>query len=78
MEIKYVETKIKLLCLSQGSHHRSLQMILDKKADAAAIDSNALQSFLHIHPEYKDKLAILTSFGPMPIYPIVFNSRMSG
>lgn len=61
-----------------GSHIKSLQMILDKKVDTAAIDSNVLRSFLKVHPEYKEKLTVLTSFGPMPIYPIVFNARMPG
>ncbi|KAK3083643.1 hypothetical protein FSP39_000684 [Pinctada imbricata] len=62
--------------IHSGSHIRSLQMILDKKVDTAAIDSNVLKSFLKEHPEYREKLAVLTSFGPMPIYPIVFNARM--
>jgi ABC-type phosphate/phosphonate transport system substrate-binding protein len=53
-------------------------MVLDRKADFAAIDSNSLQYYLLEHPEVKKNLKVLTSFGPMPIYPVVFNSRLPG
>lgn len=62
--------------MRSGSHRNSIKMVLDRKADVAAIDSNALQYYLLEHPEFKDSIRVLTSFGPMPIYPVVFNSRL--
>lgn len=62
--------------LQSGSHRSSIKMVLDRKADFAAIDSNSLQYYLLEHPEVKKNLKVLTSFGPMPIYPVVFNSRL--
>ena len=53
-------------------------MLLDGRVDAAAIDSNVLQYFLLEHPEYKDRLHVMTSVGPLPAPPVVVNSRMNG
>lgn len=53
-------------------------MILDNKADVAAIDSNVLKFYLQQNPQDEENLTTVTSLGPMPIYPIVFNSRLSG
>ena len=53
-------------------------MVLDARADAAAIDSNTFQFFLEEHPELKPDLHVLHSIGPLPIPPIVINSRMPG
>lgn len=53
-------------------------MILDNKADVAAIDSNVLKFYLQQNPQDEENLSTVTSLGPMPIYPIVFNSRLSG
>lgn len=53
-------------------------MILDNKADVAAIDSNVLKFYLQQNPRDEENLSTVTSLGPMPVYPIVFNSRLSG
>lgn len=53
-------------------------MILDNQADVAAIDSNVLKFYLQQNPQDEENLTTVTSLGPMPIYPIVFNSRLSG
>lgn len=63
---------------STGSHLKSIKMILDNKADVAAIDSNVLKFYLQQNPQDEENLSTVTSLGPMPIYPIVFNSRLSG
>lgn len=63
---------------STGSHLKSIKMILDNKADVAAIDSNVLKFYLQQNPRDEENLSTVTSLGPMPIYPIVFNSRLSG
>ncbi|XP_022341000.2 putative ABC transporter phosphonate/phosphite binding protein PhnD2 [Crassostrea virginica] len=63
--------------LHSGSHLKSIKMILDNKADVAAIDSNVLKFYLEQNPADQDNLSVVTSLGPMPIYPVVFNSRLS-
>ncbi|ESO97728.1 hypothetical protein LOTGIDRAFT_208867 [Lottia gigantea] len=64
--------------LCSGSHLKSIEMVLDGTVDAAAIDSNTLSAYLKSHPHLKDRITIITSFGPMPVYPVVFNSRLPG
>lgn len=64
--------------LQSGSHVKSLEMILDKKADAAAVDSNCLKNFLTQHPEAKKNLQVLESWGPLAPYPILINKRVDG
>ncbi|KAJ8311993.1 hypothetical protein KUTeg_009366 [Tegillarca granosa] len=59
-----------------GSHLNSIQLVLDQKVSAAAIDSNTMAMFLASHPEYKNNIKVLCSFGPLPMYPIVFNSKL--
>lgn len=63
--------------LHSGSHLKSIKMILDNKAEVAAIDSNVLKFYLQQNPQDEENLTTVTSLGPMPIYPIVFNSRLS-
>lgn len=51
-----------------GSHLKSIKMILDNKADVAAIDSNVLKFYLQQNPQDEENLTTVTSLGPMPIY----------
>ena len=51
-------------------------MVLDARVDAAAIDSNALHQYLEEHHELKSELHVLHSIGPLPIPPLVVNSRL--
>ncbi|KAK7087184.1 uncharacterized protein [Littorina saxatilis] len=60
-----------------GSHLNSIQLILNGRADAAAIDSNTISGYKMEHPEKMERLHTIMSLGPMPIYPIVFNNRLS-
>lgn len=53
-------------------------MVLNKMADVASVDSNVLHYFLKHNPQHKDSLNVIKSFGPMPVYPVVFNSRLPG
>lgn len=62
--------------LHSGAHRNSIRMVIDRKADIAAIDSNTLRFYQKDHPEHKDEIRVLTSLGPMPIQPIVFNKRL--
>ncbi|XP_046380525.2 uncharacterized protein LOC124151886 [Haliotis rufescens] len=63
--------------IQSGGHLKSIEMVLNSTVDGAAIDSNTLQTFAERFPEKRKKLAVVTSLGPMPIYPVVFNSRLS-
>ncbi|XP_049807482.1 uncharacterized protein LOC126250043 [Schistocerca nitens] len=64
--------------LQSGSHLQSIQMVLTKQAEAAAVDSNTLAyNKRYLQDQGKDVL-VLDSIGPLPPYPIVVNSRMDG
>ncbi|XP_067651299.1 probable phosphite transport system-binding protein PtxB [Haliotis asinina] len=63
--------------IQSGGHLKSIEMVLNSTVDGAAIDSNTLQTFEKMYPEKRKKLAVVTSLGPMPVYPIVLNSRLS-
>ena len=64
--------------LSTGSHLSSIQNVLDGRVEVASIDSNALKGYFLQHPEKQADLKVLLSLGPLPTYPIVFNSRLPG
>lgn len=59
-----------------GSHLASIRSVLDSRSDVAAVDSNVLAGFLLQHPHLKDNLTVISSLGPLPIYPVVFNNRL--
>lgn len=58
-------------CIKSGAHETSLQMILNKEADASAIDSIMLEWKLHHHPEIRSQIRIIDTLGPSPIPPLV-------
>jgi len=60
-----------------GSHLNSIGAVLSGKADAAAIDSNALRIRLREEPSLQEKLRVIESWGPYPIQPIVVRSSLS-
>lgn len=62
--------------IQSGSHLNSIQMVLENRVDATAIDSNVLIQYLLEHPEHRKEVHVLCSWGPLPIYPIVINSRL--
>ncbi|XP_074641893.1 uncharacterized protein LOC141899456 [Tubulanus polymorphus] len=62
--------------LKSGSHLKSIRMVLDGSADAAPISSTYLCHYRKTRPEIKDKIKTLTSWGPLPNHPMVFNSRL--
>lgn len=59
-----------------GSHLATIKGILDSRCDVAAVDSNVLSGFLRNHPYYKENITVISSLGPLPAYPIVFNNRL--
>ncbi|KAE8737663.1 hypothetical protein FOCC_FOCC016871 [Frankliniella occidentalis] len=63
--------------IRSGSHLKSVQMVLSKQAEAAAVDANTLSyNKKYLQDKGKD-IIVLESFGPLPPYPIVVNSRLS-
>ena len=57
---------------------KSIKMVLDKMVDGAAIDSNTLSYQMKCDPELRKKLHIVTSWGPLPVYPAVVSSKLPG
>lgn len=53
-------------------------MVQQKQAEAAAVDANTLAFIKAQLPEGGKDLWVLESIGPLPPYPIVINSRLSG
>ena len=54
-----------------GSHLRSIQLVANGTIDGSAIDSNVLALQYKKHPELKEKIRIIKSWGPFPIQPLV-------
>lgn len=57
--------------VESGAHQTSLQWILDRRIDAAAIDSTVLETILAAQPEIGEQIRIVDVFGPSPIPPWV-------
>ncbi|HEY9735170.1 MAG TPA: PhnD/SsuA/transferrin family substrate-binding protein, partial [Trichocoleus sp.] len=62
--------------VQSGSHVRSLQWILEGKADCAAIDSTVLEQALRSQPDWATQLRVITSLGPFPMPPLVASRRL--
>lgn len=62
--------------LQARSHHHALEMVLQRKVDAAAVDSTALKHFLAANSHQRDQLQVLTSWGPLPPVAILVNSHI--
>lgn len=60
-------------CVQSGSHLRSLELVADGEADAAAIDSNVLRRAGASHD-----LRVIESWGPFPIQPAVIRAALDG
>ena len=54
-----------------GSHHASLDGILEGRLDGAAIDSTVLALWRRARPEAASKVRVVEAWGPFPIQPIV-------
>lgn len=63
--------------IKSGNHLNSLQMVLQKQAEASAVDSNCLAYHKKILPNAGKDIFVLDSLGILPPYPIVVNSRLS-
>ncbi|XP_067134291.1 uncharacterized protein [Centruroides vittatus] len=57
--------------LYSGSHLESLRMVLNKKVDAAAIDSNCFSLYMDKNSQARKEVFVLQSWGMLTPYPIV-------
>jgi phosphonate transport system substrate-binding protein len=62
--------------VASGSHQKSVQMVLDGKADAAAIDSHVLDVLFEQNIDLISKLRVIETFGPSGIPPVVVAKRL--
>ena len=60
-----------------GSHLRSIEAIVRKEVDAAAIDSNVLSRVFSECPSLTDHVRVLDSWGPFPIQPLVIRAELA-
>lgn len=56
----------------------SLEMVVAKKAEAAAVDSIALTNYLSRFYYQKAELHLQESWGPLPPHPILVNTNLPG
>lgn len=59
-----------------GSHLRSIEMVMHRKVDAAAIDSHVLDLFISRHPDLAAQLRVVALLGPSAIPPIVVSKQL--
>jgi len=59
-----------------GSHLNSIQMVAQKKADVATVDSNVLGFAFSKHPALKEDIHVFDSLGPFPSYPIMVRASL--
>jgi phosphonate transport system substrate-binding protein len=62
--------------VESGSHRSSMQMVLEGRVDAAAIDSHLLDVLLIQHAYIAARLRIIDTFGPSSIPPVVVAKRL--
>ena len=59
-----------------GAHQTSLQMILEGRIDASAIDSTVLETELQRYPGVAQQIRIIETLGPSPIPPWVIRKGL--
>jgi phosphonate transport system substrate-binding protein len=59
-----------------GSHHHSLEAILEGTIQGAAVDSTVLALWKKQHPDLATQLRTIDSWGPFPIQPIVIRDSL--
>jgi len=59
-----------------GSHQRSLQLVLEGQADAAAIDSHVLDVLLSQEKDLALQLQVIAILGPSSIPPVVIRRSL--
>jgi phosphonate transport system substrate-binding protein len=56
--------------IEAGWHERAIALVVGGEADAAAVDSHALDTYLDLHPHLTRVLHVIDSLGPSPIQPV--------
>ena len=64
--------------VESGSHQNSLQMVLDRAIDAAAIDSMVLEMEFKKNPSIVERIRTITTLGPSPAPPWVVHDSVPG
>ena len=64
------------LSSASGSHLNSIQMVLDGRADMAAIDSTILDCELHRRPELGSRIRVVETLGPSPSPPLIVSQQL--
>lgn len=64
--------------ITSGSHQNSIQWVLSRKADTAAIDSHVLEQTFRQRPALTQAIQIVHSIGPMPTPPLALSNHLSG
>lgn len=62
--------------IATGSHLRSLELVLEGEADAAAIDSTVLDMAYAAEPGLQDRIRSVTALGPNPAPPWVISREL--
>lgn len=63
--------------IQSGSHLRSIELVADGTADAAAVDSNTLWLRRRADPGLAGGLRVIESWGPMPIQPLLARAGLA-
>ena len=59
-----------------GSHLQAIEMVLEHRIEASAIDSTVLELELKARPQLKTKLRVIETLGPSPIPPWVVTTNV--
>lgn len=62
--------------VASGAHMRSLEMVVDGKVDASAIDSTVLEDALRHSPALAQQIRLIDTLGPSPIPPWVIHKSV--
>ena len=62
--------------VAAGSHLESLRLVIERRVEAAALDSTTLAHARAQRPERTDALRIIESWGPFPVQPVVVRSSL--
>ncbi len=62
--------------VESGAHTTSLTMVMEGRADCAAIDSTVLEWCLSEHHDLHKRIRVIETFGPSPIPPWVISRRV--
>jgi len=59
-----------------GNHVASIELVMAKRVEAAAVDSLSLANYLNVHYYQESEVGLQESFGPLPPHPILINKSI--